>query len=199
MPAAIVVKDYTVNFIKPFVHSFSTVNATKVLLQYKPNTLCVKPYSAIRFAPSQKLMALAQGSKELKRNMSKLLTPKMTVAQNEIKLLSCSLNMRYRISGTGALQFMSITRIAFNPENMNPVVVPYGSNRISGVVKEGKTPVSRKVRLYRKDNGVFVTEVKSDALGNYIFKDLPAGMAFFVVSHDDSGFYNAAVSDNIIA
>jgi hypothetical protein len=78
-------------------------------------------------------------------------------------------------------------------------VVPEGSAIVSGSVKEGKSPVSRKVRLYRKDNGRFVSEVKSDATGNYLFDKLPAGMAFFVVSHDSNGVYNAAVSDNITA
>lgn len=197
MPAEIVVNNYTVNFIKPFKRSFSTVNALNVSILSESKKVCV-PSLAVKFS-SQKLIALAMGSWQLKQRVSKLFSPKMTIVQNEIKLLSRSLNMRYAISGIGALQFVSITRMAFNPENMKPVVVPFGTSTISGVVREGKTPVSRKVRLYRKDNGAFVAEVKSDALGNYIFKDLPAGMAFFVVSHDGSGFYNAAVTDNIIA
>jgi hypothetical protein len=198
MPAAIVVNNYTVNFIKPFKHSLSTVNALNVLTLSVSKKVSVMPSLAVNFS-RQKLMVLARGSCELKQRVSKLLSPKMTIVQNEIKLLSRDLNMRYPISGVGALQFISITRMAFNPENMKPVVVPYGINSISGVVKEGKTPVSRKVRLYRKDNGAFVAETKSGMTGYYIFKDLPAGLAFFVVSHDASGFYNAAVSDNIIA
>jgi hypothetical protein len=197
MPAAIVVKDYTVNFIKPFKRSFSTVKAMKVST-LSSKKMCVTPYSAITFS-NQKLKMLAGGSRELRQHIVNLLSPKMTIVASEIKLLSRDLNMRYAVSSVGALQFLSITRMAFNPENMKPVVVPFGINSISGVVKEGKTPVSRRVRLYRKDNGVFVAEVKSDSTGNYIFKDLPAGMAFFVVSHDASGFYNAAISDNIIA
>ena len=198
MPAAIVVKDYAVNFIKPLNHSLSTVNALKFLTLSVPKKVSTVPSLATRFS-HRKLIALSRGSRELKQRVRKLFSPKMTIVQNEVKLLSRSLNMRYAISGVGALQFMSITRIAFNPENMKPVVVPFGESTISGVVKEGKTPVSRKVRLYRKDNGVFVAEAKSDMTGYYIFKDLPAGMAFFVVSHDASGFYNAAISDNIIA
>lgn len=199
MPAPIVVNTYAVNFIRPFKKSLTTTNALRILTIQAPRKIRVMPSLAITFS-HRKLMALVKGSQSLKQCVKKLFTPKMTIAQNEIKLLSRDLNIRYVINGmSSALQFISITRIAFNPENMKPVVVPYGVNSISGVVKEGKTPVSRKVRLYRKDNGIFVTEVKSDALGNYIFKDLPAGMAFFVVSHDGSGFYNAAVSDNIIA
>jgi hypothetical protein len=197
MPVEINVKDYAVSIFKPFSRPLIATNTLNIIMASDLKKVCAMP-SAVRFS-CQKLAAFTHGRLELKRNISKLFSPVMTIAQNEIKFFARDLSMRYRVSGIGALQFMSITRIAFNPENMKPVVVPYGINSISGVVKEGKTPVSRKVRLYRKDNGVFVAETKSDSLGNYIFKGLPAGMEFFVVSHDGSGFYNAAVSDNIIA
>ncbi len=78
-------------------------------------------------------------------------------------------------------------------------VVPEGNAVVSGVVREGKSPVIRKVRLYRKDNGALVSEKKSSANGDYSFEKLPLGMAFFVVSHDSNGVYNAAISDNITA
>lgn len=202
MPAEIVVNNYSVNFIKPFNHVFSTVNSLSSF-SYRSKTITSVSSRQMSFR-KLKLMTQSLGSHNDKPLMT-LLSSKLkkinffqngNVTLNQIKRL-----MRFTINGMAMpLQFMSITRVAFSPEKMNVVVVvPLGSNSISGVVFEGKTPVSRKVRLYRKDNGAFVVETKSDAVGNYKFDNLPAGMAFFVVSHDSNGIYNAAVTDNIIS
>ncbi len=94
------------------------------------------------------------------------------------------------------------------PDRLNNVFAIFTSRKssalsgnafIAGFVKEGVTPVIRKVRLYSKDSGAFVKEVQSDNTGAYTFSNLPAGMNFFVVSHDSNGIYNAVISDNITA
>jgi hypothetical protein len=97
---------------------------------------------------------------------------------------------------TGEVQKKLPQRVGATPVEL---IVPNGNATVSGTTKEGKVPVSRKVRLYRKDNGKLVDEVKSDAVGRYQFANLPAGFNFFVVSHDSNGIYNAAISDNITA
>ena len=73
-----------------------------------------------------------------------------------------------------------------------------GGSSVAGTVKEGATPVSRKVRLYVKETGEFVKDVQSTTGGLYTFTNLPAGMVFFVVSHDSNGIFNAVIADNII-
>lgn len=201
MSAEIVVADYLVNFIKPLKKTFSPVNSLSSF-SYSSKTM-VKFNSFLMAFSNSKLMTQGFGNRNDKALML-LLDSKLKKINfhfnGETKFNAAKRFMRYTINGIAMpLQFMSITRVAFSPEKMNLVVVPLGSNSISGVVHEGKTPVSRKVRLYRKDNGVFVAETKSDELGNYLFDGLPAGMAFFVVSHDSSGSYNAAVTDNIIS
>ena len=76
---------------------------------------------------------------------------------------------------------------------------PIPTPKITGFVKEGSTPVSRKVRLYLQSTGAFVSETTSAADGSYSFLNLTPNTKYFVVSHDSNGIYNAAISDNLTA
>ena len=124
--------------------------------------------------------------------------PRRSLGDNGILLFSGIRQYKCLVNGgyLGEIQKKLPQKLGSTPVE---TVAPEGIAIVSGAVKEGKSPVSRKVRLYRKDNGKLVREVRSDAIGNYQFDKLPAGMAFFVVSHDSNGIYNAAISDNITA
>lgn len=74
-----------------------------------------------------------------------------------------------------------------------------GKGVISGTVKESGSPaapVVRRVRLYRKVDGLLVRETWSDAAGNYSFPNI-AVQLYYVLSFDHLGNYNAVVKDSI--
>lgn len=58
-------------------------------------------------------------------------------------------------------------------------------------------PVSRRVRLFRKRDGVLVREVWSDTAGNYVFNKIRHDIKYVVTGHDHTGLYNAEVSDSL--
>jgi len=75
-----------------------------------------------------------------------------------------------------------------------------GRGRIVGTVKNKGTPdypVSRRVRLLRKRDGVLARETWSDAAGNYVFDHLRHDLTYVVMSHDHTGLYNAVIDDAI--
>lgn len=75
-----------------------------------------------------------------------------------------------------------------------------GPGRIVGTVKESHLPsdipLARRVRLYRKADGVLVDEVWSDTLGNYAFTNI-AIQKYYVVAFDHTNTYNAVIKDSI--
>jgi hypothetical protein len=58
-------------------------------------------------------------------------------------------------------------------------------------------PVSRRVRLFRKRDGVLAREVWSDTAGNYAFNKIRHDIKYVVNGHDHTGLYNAEVSDSL--
>ena len=58
-------------------------------------------------------------------------------------------------------------------------------------------PVSRRVRLFRKRDGVLAREVWSDTAGNYAFNKIRHDIKYVVTGHDHTGLYNAEVSDSL--
>jgi len=75
-----------------------------------------------------------------------------------------------------------------------------GAGRIDGTTKNVGSPdypVSRRVRLFRKRDGVLVAETWSDAAGNYAFPRLRPGLEYFVMAHDHTGLYNAVITDSV--
>ena len=79
-------------------------------------------------------------------------------------------------------------------------VYHFGPGHIIGTVKESHLPtdipLSRRVRLYRKADGLLVDEVWSDALGNYAFTNI-AIQKYYVIAFDHTNTYNAVIKDSI--
>lgn len=75
-----------------------------------------------------------------------------------------------------------------------------GHYRIAGTVAiddNPDIPVSRRTRLYHQQSGRLVREMWSAAgTGAYEFRDLRL-QQYFVVAHDHTNYYNAAIKDTI--
>lgn len=75
-----------------------------------------------------------------------------------------------------------------------------GPGRILGTVKEAHLPsdipLSRRVRLHRKSDGMLIDETWSNAAGNYAFMNI-AIQKYYVVAFDHTDTYNAVVKDSI--
>ncbi len=75
-----------------------------------------------------------------------------------------------------------------------------GLGKVVGTTKNVGTPnypVSRRVRLLRKRDGLLAREVWSDAAGNYRFENVQHDIEYVVMSHDHTGLYNAVVADTV--
>lgn len=78
-----------------------------------------------------------------------------------------------------------------------------GQGVISGTVKLDGTPtdvpVSRRVRLFREQDGVLIREQWSAAgTGAYSFPGIQEGIAYTVISYDHTHNFRAVIADNII-
>jgi hypothetical protein len=75
-----------------------------------------------------------------------------------------------------------------------------GDGRIVGTTKNAGDPddypVSRRVRLLRKRDGVLARETWSNAAGDYVFEHIRSDIEYVIVSHDHTGLYNAAIADS---
>jgi hypothetical protein len=81
------------------------------------------------------------------------------------------------------------------------LVYPTSTYRVSGTVKEEGVNVSRTVRAYRKDNGIFLGEAVSNAgTGAYSIPIHNYNGEVFVVAFDDPAGvdFNAAILDRIV-
>lgn len=75
-----------------------------------------------------------------------------------------------------------------------------GYGVIAGTVKEAGSPdlpVKRRVRLYRKQDGVLIKETWSAADGTYQFDRIAQGILYYVISFDHTGNFNAVIKDSI--
>ncbi len=75
-----------------------------------------------------------------------------------------------------------------------------GRGRIVGTIKNKGTPnypVSRRVRLLRKRDGMLARETWSDAAGNYVFDRIRHDIPYVLISHDHTGLYNGVIDDAI--
>ena len=72
-----------------------------------------------------------------------------------------------------------------------------GSGTISGIVTIENIPGSRKVRLYRKHDGMLLRETWSAPNGAYSFSNLDPTWEYFVVAHDHLRVYNGVIQDMI--
>lgn len=75
-----------------------------------------------------------------------------------------------------------------------------GVYKLVGTVKvTPATPVARKVRLYREQDGKLVDETWSDPItGAYEFTDIPELERYTVISYDHTETYKAVVADRLI-
>lgn len=72
-----------------------------------------------------------------------------------------------------------------------------GSGAVSGIVTIENIPGSRKVRLYRKHDGMLLRETWSAPNGAYSFSNLDPAWEYFVVAHDHLRVYNGVIQDMI--
>lgn len=70
-----------------------------------------------------------------------------------------------------------------------------GSGTISGTVTIENIPGARKVRLYRKNDGLLIRETWSAPNGAYIFERIDPNWEYFVVAHDHLRVYNGVIQD----
>ena len=73
--------------------------------------------------------------------------------------------------------------------------VTTGSGTISGIVTIENIPGSRRVRLYRKHDGMLIRETWSAANGAYSFPRIDPNWEYFVVAHDHLRVYNGVIQD----
>jgi hypothetical protein len=76
-----------------------------------------------------------------------------------------------------------------------------GDGRIAGTVKEAGSPldlpVHRRVRLYRKIDGLLIREQWSAADGTYAFNNIVRTQLYYVLSFDHTGNYNGVIRDSL--
>jgi hypothetical protein len=75
-----------------------------------------------------------------------------------------------------------------------------GRGRVIGTTRNTGSPdypVSRRVRLARKRDGVLARETWSDAAGNYLFEHVRHDIEYVVTAHDHTGLYNAVIADSV--
>lgn len=75
--------------------------------------------------------------------------------------------------------------------------IHFGEKSISGVTKNGTTPVSRKVQLLDVAAMTIVAETISAADGTYSFNNLPNTRQYCVVAYDPTFTYDPAARDNV--
>jgi len=73
-----------------------------------------------------------------------------------------------------------------------------GSGIIIGQTIENSAPVSRRVRLFNKRNGLLIKEVFSDNLGVYTFDYIDKRQEYFIMADDYRRIRNAVVMDGIV-
>lgn len=75
----------------------------------------------------------------------------------------------------------------------------FSDGRIIGYVSnDTAAPVSREVRLHRRDTGELVQQIWSDQNGNYAFYGLDINSEYTVVAIDYANDYNAVIADRAI-
>jgi hypothetical protein len=76
-----------------------------------------------------------------------------------------------------------------------------GKGRIAGTVTKSNTPsdvpVSRRVRLHRKVDGLPIAETWSAADGSYAFEGIDERINYYVISFDHTNTYNGVIKDSI--
>ncbi len=73
-----------------------------------------------------------------------------------------------------------------------------GGGTISGTVTIENIPGSRKVRLFRKQDGMLIREAWSAANGAYSFTNIDPAWEYFVVAHDHLRVYNGVIQDMLV-
>ncbi|HMW55124.1 LamG-like jellyroll fold domain-containing protein [Accumulibacter sp.] len=90
--------------------------------------------------------------------------------------------------------------VAYSRRRIAQDVENGGAGRIDGTTKNVGSPnypVSRRVRLHRKRDGVLARETWSDAAGDYHFEHVRHDIEYVVTSHDHTGLYNAVIADAV--
>lgn len=73
-----------------------------------------------------------------------------------------------------------------------------GNGVVSGVVTIENIPGSRRVRLYRKQDGMLIRETWSAANGAYSFNNIDPAWEYFVVAHDHLRVHNGVIQDMLV-
>lgn len=69
--------------------------------------------------------------------------------------------------------------------------------KIQGVIFLQGVNIECRVRLFEKQTGRLIYDVKSDKNGRYKFTKLPFSN-FFIVAHHPKSQYNAVIQDNVV-
>lgn len=69
--------------------------------------------------------------------------------------------------------------------------------KIKGRVNELSVPIPCRVRLFHKNTGRLVRDIKTDNDGNYEFNKL-LKTAYFIVAHHPASQFNAVIQDNVV-
>lgn len=112
------------------------------------------------------------------------------------------------VSGTPPAAFTGVKTLQHTTSHRIFIDDYWGDGYIANVVKERPkgaatdgtqdVPVSRKVRLLREQDGLLIRETWSDATtGAYRFDNIPADIAYTVLSYDHTGTFRAVVADRI--
>lgn len=75
-----------------------------------------------------------------------------------------------------------------------------GTGTVTGTIKVGTNPVSRRVFAIERKTGMVVAQSWSDPVtGAYTLTSLPRLSNLVVIAIDDTNTYNAVIKDNITA
>lgn len=94
----------------------------------------------------------------------------------------------------------AVTQAVISPSPAVLDLEHYGDGRIVGTTKnigDPNYPVSRRVRLYRKRDGLMARETWSNVAGDYVFEHVRADIPYVVIGYDHTGLYNAVIADGV--
>lgn len=86
------------------------------------------------------------------------------------------------------------------PQLITSINSDQGLGQIRGTTKKvgvNYSPVP--VCVFRRDNRKLLWEVRSNADGTYLFRNIAVGLECFVVAFDPNNQYNAVIQDKVIA
>lgn len=72
-----------------------------------------------------------------------------------------------------------------------------GNLKIKGTITEEDLQIPCRVRLFEKESGKMIADIKTNDAGSYQFMNL-ANTKYFVVAHHPKSQFNAVIQDNVV-